>query len=173
MSIKPSYQELEERISNLESELVKTNDNDFWKEKAEHLIVAHKLKEIEKQSRAWLNNSPVCTKIVDTDFNLQFMSEAGWKALKIDNVEDYYGKPFLFDFYPESFMVPMNRNREKVRKTGDVIEQETYVVDTEGNKLWFHSTLVPINNDDGTLDYIMVVSIEITEGKVALEENLK
>ena len=89
MSIKPSYQELEERISNLESELVKTNDNDFWKEKAEHLIVAHKLKEIEKQSRAWLNNSPVCTKIVDTDFNLQFMSEAGWKALKIDNVQDY------------------------------------------------------------------------------------
>ncbi len=33
--------------------------------------------------------------------------------------------------------------------------------------MWFHSTLVPVNDDDGQIDYIIVVSIETTERKRA------
>jgi len=134
--------------------------------------IEEKLKVSEKKSRTLLAHSPVCTKIVDLDFNLQFMSESGRKELKIDDVTEFYGKPYPFDFDPESFRNLMTGNLEKVRETGEVIEQEASVVDIEGNKLWYHSTLVPINDDKGQIDYIMVVSIETTERKKA-EETLR
>ena len=84
--------------------------------------------------RAWLENSPACTKIVDLDFNLQYMSNAGVKYLHIDNVTLLYGKPYPFDFYPESFRDVMTKNMEKVVETGVVVAQEASVVDTEDRK---------------------------------------
>ena len=45
----------------------------------------HRLRDAEKKSRAWLEHSPVCTKILDRDFNLQFMSASGIRDLKIDD----------------------------------------------------------------------------------------
>ncbi len=125
------------------------------------------LRKSEKKIRTTLENSPVCTKIVDLDFNLQYMSHAGIKALKIDDVTEYYGKPYPFDFFPESFNSIMIKNLEKVRETGEVITLEAPVVDLDGNELWFHSTLVPVNAEDGQLDYFIVVSMGTTERKQA------
>ncbi|MCP4041337.1 MAG: PAS domain-containing protein, partial [Gammaproteobacteria bacterium] len=82
----------------------------------------------------------------------------------------FYGKPYPFDFYPESFRSLMSKNLEKARGTGEVIAQEGSVVDTDGNKLWFHSTLVPVNDEDGRIDYIMVISSNTTERKLAEEK---
>ncbi|MBW8034645.1 MAG: response regulator [Planctomycetes bacterium] len=135
------------------------------------LIQQKELRESEKKIRAWLEHSPVCTKMVDLDFNLQYMSRAGIESLGIDNVNELYGKPYPFDFYSESFRNTMTKNLEKVRETGEIITQEASVVDTDGNELWFHSTLVPVNDDEGRIEYIMVVSMETTERKQA-EQNL-
>jgi len=131
-----------------------------------------KLKNSSKRSRAWLENSPVCTKIIDLDFNLQFMSTAGINGLKIENVETFYGKPFPFDFYSESVKKLIISNLKKVKKTGKIVVQEAPAFDTEGNKLWFHSTFVPVNDDEGQIDYIIAVSSDITERKHA-EKALK
>ncbi|MDP6924080.1 MAG: hypothetical protein R2568_03420 [Candidatus Scalindua sp.] len=49
-----------------------------------------------EQNRAWLDNSPVCTKVVDLDFNLIYMSAAGVEALKIDDVTKLYGETISF-----------------------------------------------------------------------------
>ena len=133
----------------------------------------------EKRMRAWLENSPACTKIVDLDFNLQYMSNAGVKYLHIDNVTLLYGKPYPFDFYPESFRDVMTKNMEKVVETGVVVAQEASVVDTEGNELWFHSTIIPVNNDEDLIDHLMIVSIDTTSSKkaerglIAVNENLE
>ena len=121
------------------------------------------LRESESRTRAWLEFSPACTKIVDLDFNLQYMSNAGVEGLQIDDITPYYGKPYPFEFYPKSFRDEMTGNLERVKKTGQVATQEASVLDTEGNEVWFHSTLVPVNNDAGELDYIMVVSIDTTD----------
>jgi PAS domain S-box-containing protein len=40
-----------------------------------------RLQDTLEQSRVWLDNSPVCTKVVDLDFNLKYMSAAGIQAL--------------------------------------------------------------------------------------------
>jgi len=124
-----------------------------------------KLAYAEKKSRAWLENSPVCTKILDLDFNLQYMSSAGIESLKVSDVTQFYGKPYPFDFYPASFKNCMTNNLEKAVKTNEVITQEAHVVDVEGNELWFHSTIVPVSDDEGRIEYIIVVSIETTVRK--------
>jgi hypothetical protein len=58
-----------------------------------------KLRFSEKHSYVYIECSPVCTNIIDLDFNLQFMSSAGIKALAIDDVTDYYDKPYHFQVY--------------------------------------------------------------------------
>jgi PAS domain S-box-containing protein len=123
----------------------------------------------EKKSNVWLENSPVCTKIVDLDFNLQYMSNAGIMDLNIDDITEYYGSPYPLDFYPESFKVLMNENLKQVKETGEIITQEAAVTNMEGRKMWYHSTLVPVNDENGRIDYIMVVSIDTTERRLAEE----
>ena len=130
------------------------------------------LKESERRSRTWLEHSPVCTKILDLDFNLQYMSSAGAVSLRIDDVTSYYGKPFPFDFYPESFRERMTKILERARETGEISSHEDAVVDVEGNEVWFHSTLVPVRDDKGHVDYIIVVSSDITERKRAEEQRV-
>jgi len=117
------------------------------------------------QNRAWLDNSPVCTKVVDLDFNLQYMSAAGIKALKIDDVTKLYGTPYPFGFFPEAFKDSMTKNLEKVKETGEVITGEAPVCDIEGNELWFQATLLPVRDIEGQIESIIVVSIDINERK--------
>lgn len=124
----------------------------------------------EKQSRAWIEHSPVCTKIVDLDFNLQYMSAAGVTSLGIDDITAYYGKPYPFDFYPRTFRDKMAKNLIKARDTGDVVTQEAAVVDIDGNEVWFHSTIVPVSEKNIQIDYFMVVSIETTAQNKARKE---
>lgn len=122
---------------------------------------------LEKRSQAWLDNSPVCTKIIDPDFNLLYMSCAGIRALKIDNIDQYYGKPFPLKFYPESFKSTIHEKLQIVRDIGKVQVHEGSLISADGKILWFESTLSPVYTDEGELDYIMVVSLEISKRKQA------
>ncbi len=131
-----------------------------------------KLHTLEQQSHAWLENSPTCTKIVDLDFNLQYMSSAGVKGLNIDDITPYYGKPYPFHFYPESFKTKMTGNMKRAKETGKIITQEAPVVDLNGNEVWFHSTIVPAKDDNGRIEYLIIVSMDTTERKLA-EEKLR
>ena len=140
-----------------------------WQDVTDRKKALNALKESEEKRRTWIDNSPVCTKIVDLDFNLQFMSESGAKDLKIEDVNKLYGKPYPFHFYPDSFKVLMTKNLKKAKKTGEIVTQEASVLDTKGNQLWYHSTIVPVNDDKGRLDYFLVVSIETTVREKALE----
>jgi len=128
------------------------------------------LRDSEKKSRTWLEYSPVCTKIVDLDLNLQFMSKAGVEGLRIDDITPFYGKPYPFSFYPKAFRDLMTKNLQKVKNTGEIVTQEAPVVDVEGNEVWFHSTLVPVNDDEGRIEHIMVVSVDTTERNKAEQE---
>jgi len=136
------------------------------RKRAEEKLIAS-----EKRSRAWLSNSTVCTKILDLEFNLQYMSDAGVKALNLDDATHLYGKPYPFSFYPDSFNKPMIQNLKKAKATGEIVTQEGVVLDVNGAELWFHSTIIPVKNDQGQTEYIMIISLDITERKQA-EESL-
>lgn len=118
----------------------------------------------------WMDNVPVCTKILDLNFNLQYMSPAGIKALNIDDITSFYGQPYPFDFFPKSFSVRMTNNLNKAVKTNKIIIQEASeanVVDIKGKKLWFHSTIIPVAGDDGRIESLLVISLDSTEHKQA------
>jgi len=132
---------------------------------SERKRVALDLKDSDKLSRIWLENSPVCTKIVDIESNLKYMSSAGIKALKIDNVSKFYGTQYPFDFFPESTKNSMAKILEKVKETGEIITAEAPVADIDGNELWFQATFVPIKDNEGRIEYIIVVSVDINERK--------
>lgn len=132
--------------------------------------IENRLKDSEKKNRAWLEQSPICTKMLDIDFNLQYMSTAGIKTLRIDNINEFYGKPYPLSIFPESYRNTMTKILKKVRETGGIDTLEASVVDLEGNELWFHSTLVPVSDDEGQIDYIIVVSVNISERKQAERE---
>ncbi|MCP4460587.1 MAG: PAS domain-containing protein [Cytophagales bacterium] len=136
-------------------------------DKVEQKPIESRLMSSENRGHDWLENSPVCTKIIDLDFNLQYMSHAGIEGLKIDDVTECYGKPYPFHFFPDSSKKTMIENLEKVKKTGETINAEATAFDVEGNELWFDSTLTPVYTNDGIMDYILVVSVDTTKRKQA------
>ncbi len=138
----------------------------------ERRLAEEKLADAERRSRAWLSNSPVCTKILDLDFNIQYMSKAGVEGLKIDDVTPYYGKPYPLHFFPDSFKTSMVSSLKRAKVTGETITQEAAVLDVEGNEIWYHSTIVPVKDDTDRVEYIMVISMDTTERKQA-EESLR
>ena len=128
------------------------------------------LNKIDRKGRTWLENSPVCTKIIDTDFNLQYMSIAGITALQIDDVNKYYGKPYPFNFFPEASKKEIIAEMEKVVLTGKTLVAEAPICDIYGNGVWYQAIISRVDNDNGSMDYLMVVSSEITQRREAEEK---
>ncbi len=162
--IKNINESLEQRVADRTAELIKANE-ELKIEIYERKKMEERLKDSLEQSRVWLDNSPVCTKVVDLDFNLKYMSAAGIKALKIDDITQFYGKPYPFDFFPESTKRGMVKGLKKVKETGEIITGEAPVADIYGNELWFRATFVPVRDYKGRIDFIIIVSVDINERK--------
>ncbi len=126
-------------------------------------LAGRELRDADRKSKAWLDHSPMCTKVIDKDLNLQFMSRAGIRDLKLDDISEHYGKPYPLSFYPEEFRNNMTACLKRSMTTCEVNTLESSIVDTEGRTLWFHSTVVPVMDDDGVFEYLMVVSTNTTE----------
>nr|WP_319575820.1 PAS domain-containing protein [uncultured Desulfobacter sp.] len=137
------------------------------------------IESLERRNQALLDHSPVCHKIVDLDFNLQYMSANGFKMLGLDQNAQVYGKPYPFEFFPESFKLRMIKHLKHVRKTGETVTMEALTNDIEGKEVWLDSSLIPVFDDDDKIDYITVVSANTTQRKLdekernRLEERLK
>ena len=124
------------------------------------------------ESALWLDSSPICTKIVDLEFNLKYMSQAALEDLKIACVTDFYGLPYPFDFYPSTFKTSMTAKLVEVKETGRTLKHEAPVNDINGALVWYQSTLQPLKGADGTIESIMIVSSNITAQKRA-EDSLQ
>ena len=122
-----------------------------------------------EKHRDGFDNSPVCAKIVDLDFNLQYMSQAGIDGLGIEDIRPFYGRRYPFEFYPKEFRVRMEAKLEWAAETGESNVMEGAVTDLQGNTRWYQSTITPVMSDSGTLDYFNVVSIDTTDRHLAEE----
>jgi len=116
------------------------------------------------RNQALLEGSPICNKIIDLDYRLQYMSPAGQKMLKIDNIAQFYGTKFPPDFYPESTKTRLNEQLERA-KQGETSKLECPATDIEGNEVWFETSLVPARNSEGQVEYIIATSVDITDRK--------
>jgi PAS domain S-box-containing protein len=124
----------------------------------------------QKEFKTWIQNTPVCTKKVDLNNKLQFMSEAGIKELKVGDVDKLYGAPYPFDFFPEEFQKTMAASMEKVKQSSEIMQIDGILSDTQGNRMWYSHILVPVKNNQGKLDYVLIISTDISARKRAEQE---
>ncbi|MCZ6699161.1 MAG: PAS domain S-box protein, partial [Planctomycetota bacterium] len=122
------------------------------------------LRASEIRSRALLEGSPVCIKIIDLDSRLLYMSAAGQRQLKIADITAFYGRAYPLDFYPESIRSPLIEHLERA-KSGEISSLELPALDSEGGEVWYHTTFVPARDDEGRIEYIIASSVDITERK--------
>jgi len=97
---------------------------------------------LEKRNQALLDHSPACHKIVDLDFNLQYMSANGFKILKLDQNSKVYGKPYPFEFFPDLFRNKMIETIQKVKETGKTLTLEAMANDVQGNEVWLKTCII-------------------------------
>jgi two-component system cell cycle sensor histidine kinase/response regulator CckA len=120
------------------------------------------LRKSEMTSRALLEGSLVCNKIIDLDSRLQYMSTAGQQQLKITDIETYYGGPYPPEFYPDSMRAPLIEHLDRA-KAGEISTVECPVLDAEGGELWYQTTFVPARDARGQVEYVIGTSVDITE----------
>ena len=109
-----------------------------------------------------LESSPICTKIIGLDSRLLYMSTAGQTQLKISDVKTLYGCPYPPDFFPESTRTSLTKHLERA-KAGETSSLECPALDIEGGELWYFTTFVPVSDNQGRIEYILVTSVNITE----------
>ena len=132
-----------------------------------------KIQVLHKRTNALLDYTPVCHKVLDLDFNLHYMNRCGFQMMKLENPDDVYGKPYPFDFFPEDSRKKVLEELERVKQTGLRSDFKCIAKDSQGNEGWFRQSIVPVKKEDGSLDYLTVVSTDITEEKKRQEERKK
>ncbi len=120
-----------------------------------------------------LEASPVCHKIFGPDFTLKFMSQSGVSALNIENVDEIYGKIFPPESAPQSTRNTFNEAMQLAAQgETNTIEYFFEVNDSsDGEIVWYRTTITPTFDPDGTLSYISAHSMDITSAKKNEETN--
>lgn len=126
-------------------------------------LAEEELKQSEEERNIWIESSPLCTKVVGLDFNLQYMSSAGAKILNIEVLSKVYGKPYPFYFFPESFKTLMIKNMKDAIKTGKNQTLESQANSKKGKKIWLDSLICPIKDEHGATKYLLISTQDTTE----------
>jgi len=124
------------------------------------------LNDSETKTRALLEGSPICNKIIDMESRLQYMSSAGIKMLKIPDISTYYGKAYPPEFYEDVMRAPLVEHLERA-KAGEISEVECPLLSTAGDRVWLHTTFVPAYNNQNEVEFVIATSVNITDRKAA------
>ena len=142
----------------------------FVRKKTEKELTKHRdhlkqsIEESERKYAAILKHSPVCTKILNKDYILQYISEAGAKTLRM-NCDDLCNKSYPFIFFPNNFKHAMLESLDDAKNLKKIIKMEAKIRAADGTDAWFHSTIIPILDNNNDIEYYIIVSVDITDTK--------
>lgn len=128
-------------------------------------VSKNKLQILQRQYQALLDYSPVCHMIVDLDNKLRYMNANGFKLMKIPFSVKVYGEKYPFSFFPDNAKSDMKAAIESVKNSGKRYSFESLARDNNLNDMWLFHTVIPVPNEEGKLDYLSVVSADITKRK--------
>jgi PAS domain S-box-containing protein len=155
MAKKPTYEELKQRVKELEQEAI------------EHNQVEQKLEEIQELDRKILYGSPVAFVLHDRDLRIVRLSRA-YKDVTAYNPDEVLGKS-VKDFMPESRSKALVvEGLEKVRDEGVQIGPRDILAPTKEEK-YLSETILPIFDTTGKVSYVLSVLEDITDRKCAEE----
>ncbi|RKQ32650.1 sensor domain-containing diguanylate cyclase [Oceanobacillus halophilus] len=121
------------------------------------------LKETEERFRIIAENSMDIIKIVSPEGRITFASPAVESILGYP-VRDMVGKMFSKFVHPDD-VERINQAFTSLFETKENLEIEVRRKHVEGYSIWLHSHLIPIVDDKGELDKIVVISRDITDNK--------
>ncbi|VGO14018.1 Oxygen sensor histidine kinase NreB [Pontiella desulfatans] len=116
-----------------------------------------------------LEHVPICAKVVSRDLKLMYMSKAGIEGLSIDDITEFYGKPYPLEFYPDDFRTEMISRLQRAGETGEPDLMEGAVKNLDGEVRWYQSSIAPIRGANGEVESFNVVSIDTTKRHLAEE----
>lgn len=112
-----------------------------------------------------------CVKVLDTDATLLSFSDYGYKIMEIDSPKDILGKNWL-DFW-QGDMAPKAREAFEKAKRGEYASFEGFCPTMKGTPKWWQVSIVPLKYLDGTVEWILSLSRDVTELHELREENAR
>lgn len=136
----------------------------------ERKIVENELAESENRLKTMVQNEPECVKLMDEEGYLLDMNPAGLAMIEADNLEMVKGKK-IESIIKEPYRAAFAELSENVFK-GKQGKMEFEITGLKGTQRWLETHAVPLRNADGKIISLLGVTRDITESKIA-EENEK
>ncbi len=156
MDRKPTYEELEQRVNELEQESV-------MRKQAEDA-----LRENEKKYRSLVDNYNHPLNVYDTELNLIIMNHVAAEGLG-GEPQDFIGKK-LNEYFPDKAEEMMERHRKIIESGKPADFEERF--ELPSGEMWTWTNLHPLFDKNGNVYALQSISYDITERKQA-EEALK
>ncbi|NRA37823.1 MAG: response regulator [Planctomycetes bacterium] len=140
----------------------------------ERTFLCNEIGDLEQQlekHKTLIRKSPICTKIIDPQRNLKYMSDAGVNGLKIQNIDEFYDAYYPPRNFPQKILDLYDEYFPRCLQ-GEICSFECPIPDTEGHEEWYITTLTPVYNKAGAVDYVFAASACISE-RVAVENDLR
>jgi len=120
---------------------------------------------LERRNSSLLDYSPVCHKVIDLDFKLRYMNRNGFNMLNLPKNDKRYGQSYPFDFFQPEAKELMKTKLQWVKDNGELQTFESRAKTVDGQDVWLFHSLIPVPDENGDMDYITVVSADITQRK--------
>ena len=150
MTDKPSYEELERKIKDLEKDLEESKRKEKLQEAA------------EKRWQSLLESIP--NYLVVLDLQGQFLYTNGLPGLAPDEAK---GKN-VYDFIPSDHQHKLRQAMKMALLTGDTQTNEVPIVTRDGKKTWWSNRIRPVKREGQLVEYL-AIGTDITEQKKAAE----
>ena len=152
MPKKPTYEELEQKVRELEKDIVK------------HELAEEKMLKNNRRFRDIMEAIPVGISISSPEGDVIEVNSTGLKMLGYDSKEDFYKIPESAHYYDE-------KDRERfteLHKNGLVKDFESRFIRKDGTLFWGSITSISLTTETGAIQYINVFQ-DVSERKQANE----
>lgn len=131
--------------------------------------VSDKLSKERILLRTIIDNIPINIYAKDKQKLKTLVNRSEWEYLGGKNELDVLGKSD-YDVYPTETAAVSAKEDEDVLKGNKILNLETTNVKSNGEKTWFLTSKIPLQNEDGEITGLVGVSIDISERKLISEE---
>ena len=126
------------------------------------------LRRSEEFNRRILENNQDCIKVIDLDGRLLYMNDNGHKLLEIDDFAQY-DRSLWTQFWGGSEQ-EQAQAAFVAAKAGTTSKFEGRCPTAKGTSKWWEVNVIPLHDEDGNVEQILVISHDLTERRQAEDE---